>query len=231
MKILFFISFLIFTLASKGQDSLSDKLIIKSSLTSYLPTISFNTGHANIELEKPYHKNSILLSAGYVYSYGPTTSGGLISPITQNHTSGFQAGVEFRHYFGKTKVFEPLCLLVWPLIFQLKGIKKNNAGLYVSGQFVYQYTDSKIPKTTFDAVDHTDLLQRQNPAFLVKLGFQSINKYGFTVDQHIGFGAQYIYHKTNYDNARILEFLYNADGRDGFFPKLVYSFKIGYAFN
>lgn len=231
MKALIYISFLVFTLASKAQDSLSDKLIIKTSLTSYLPTLSFNTGNANIEFEKPYQKNSILLSAGYVYSYGPTTSGGLYSPISQKHTGGCHAGVEYRHYFGRTKVFEPLCLLIWPLVFQLKGIKKNNAGLYVSGQIVYQYTNSKIPKTTFGAVDHTDLLQRHNPAFLAKLGFQSINKYGFTVDQSIGFGAQYIYYKTSYDNARILEFLYNADGRDGFFPKLVYSFKIGYAFN
>ncbi len=216
---------------SVAQDSLSDKLIIKTSLTSYLPTISFNTGHANIEFEKLYHKNSVSFLAGYLYSYGPTIAGGYFPSLTQNHTGGFQSGVEYRHYFGRTKVFEPLCLLVWPLVFQLKGIKKNNAGLYVSGQFVYQYTDSKIPKTTFDAVDHTNLLQRHNPAFLAKLGFQSINKYGFTIDQSIGFGAQYIYYKTNYDNARILEFLYNADGRDGFFPKLVYSFKIGYAFN
>lgn len=213
-----------------AQDSLSTKLIIKTSLNSYLPTLSFNTGNANIEVEKPYRKNALLFSGGYVYSYGPTTSGGYFSSIPQNHTSGGQLGIEYRHYFGRTKVFEPLCLLAWPLVFQLKGIKKNNAGLYLSSQFVYRYTDSKIPKTDFD-INHTDLLQRHNPAFIVKLGFQSINKYGFTVDQSIGFGAQYIYYKTNYDNARIWEFLYNANGRDAFFPKLVYAFKIGYAFN
>ncbi len=231
MKILFLMLVLsTLALRSIAQDSLSDKLIIKTSLTSYLPTLSFNTGNANIEIEKPYHKNAVLFSAGYLYSCGPTTSGGYFPSLAQNHTSGFQVGAEYRHYFGRTKVFEPLCLLVWPLVFQLKGIKKNNAGLYTSCQLAYQYTDSKIPKATLD-IDHTDLLQRHNPAFLAKLGFQSINKYGFTIDQSIGFGAQYIYYKTNYDNARILEFLYNADGRDGFFPKLVYAFKIGYAFN
>lgn len=150
--------------------------------------------------------------------------------MAQNRIRGFETGVEYRKYFGRTKVYEPLCLLIWPLIFQLKGVKKDNSGLYFSSKFNYQYTRIEIPILEDFEEKGAFNINRHNPSLIFRFGFQSVNKYGFTIDQALGLGGQLIAYHNNRPGYGINETIYISKNNFAFFPKINYSFKIGWAF-
>ena len=223
-KILVLICF--FSINLFSQDSLKNKFILKTDLISYFPSW-LGTGKANIEIEKPFqNKNSLLLHLAYIYSYGSTPPYDLIF-IEQEKTRGFLMALEFRHYFNRQKVFEPLCLLIWPLIFQLHSIKNNNSGLYISGQASYQQTFSDILKSPKDLNEGTYSVNRINPSLIARIGFQSVSKKKRIFDQSFGLGIQYIkcFSDSSFDT-NLISSMYSYRNTS-FFPMFNYSLKIG----
>ena len=223
-------SILIFLLVANGhfhlqaQDSAANKSVIKTNLVSYLPNLVVNTGKANLEFEWALGNfRSSLVECGFIYSYGPTEKEWISPTITQKSTRGFMLNYEVRHYFNRSRVFEPLCLIIWPLVFQLNSESSNNTGLYLSGEADYRHTITEIPQ-----VDGIMNISRANPFLLINIGFQSINKKRLCVDQSFGVGLQYI---TSFSGSRpsaLLNSPIYTEDRRHFFPMLNYSFKIGF---
>jgi hypothetical protein len=192
MKYVILIFFHLALLAAKGQDTLPHSFLFKTDLVSYLPSLTFHTGKLNVEYEKPLGRlRSVAFSAAYIYSYGPSRPAGLVDfAVSQDRTTGFRAGVAYRRYFNRSGVFEPLCLLIWPLVFQLHSVRNENTGLYLSAQANYEQTFIDVPLT--ETSGGTYRITRLNPSLLLNVGFQSVNRKNLTVDQSIGIGAQMI---------------------------------------
>ena len=210
-----------------SQDSLQHRWLLKTDIVAYLPSFTFNTGKANIELEFPRKSaSSMLFKAGYIYSYGASQKDWYGFGVDQDHTSGFLLAVEYRKYVRRSRVYEPLCLLIWPLVFQLHSIKNNNTGLYFSAQGSYQQTRSLVPVTNGIFISYP--VNRINPSFLVRIGFQSVNVRKLAIDQSLGVGLQYVWCDSY---AEIDSRFYTAYPRaiKDIFPFLNYSFKIGFA--
>jgi hypothetical protein len=201
--------------------------LIKTDLVAYFPSYSFNTGKANIEAERPIGRyNSFALQAAYVYSYGRSHAD-LINDVSQDHTSGVFGSITYKHYFNRTRVFEPLCLLIWPLVFQLHSIKNENTGLYVSTQVSYLHTLSQVQFPYGVAIGST--VARINPSLLFRIGFMSVSSRKIVIDQSLGFGIQHIKCRAPFEVPADFYSPVMPPISNGFYPFLNYSFKVGLA--
>jgi hypothetical protein len=215
-KILILICFFSSNLFS--QDSLTNKFILKTDLIAYFHS-RFNTGKANIEIEKPFqNKNSLLVHLAYIYSYGPSqyqSDGDIFSfYLNQQKTTGFLTALEFRHYFKRRKTFPP---------------KNNNSGLYISGQASYQQTFSDVLKPQHPYYEGTYSVNRINPSLIFRIGFQLITKWKGIIDQSLGIGIQYVKCFPDYYFDSKYNMPTNPTDTKSFLPIINYSFKIGLA--
>lgn len=212
-----------------AQDS-THRLLFKTDL-AVPPSIGFNTGKAELEVERPVKKNnSLLFSAAYIFSYGGSDGG--IFLLRQKGTRGFRAAFERRHYFRRHRILVPFIFLAPALALQLKTEKANNAGFYISGQAVYQQTVSELWLPDGMVTSTTYHVLRFDPALLLRVGFQSITKRGFTIDQSWGIGAHYAMNNSPFElenefNDPLWSVLLNT--KQNLLPAVNYSLKIGFA--
>jgi len=214
----------------RASDSLSFKrVIVTTSVLSYIPTLQLNTGTFNLGTEVYLaNRNSMYANFGFIQSYG--SSRGYFS-ISSESTQGFKVQLEGRHYLGRTRIFDPAVLLFWPHIFQYKSESLANAGYYTALNSFYQWTT-------------TDREEQQNPytvdrnavGLQFRFGYQSIKKYGLVVDYSVGVGGQYISsHSTNQlgDDAQYPNNDKEWNGRlfdhgSGWYPTLIYQVSLGW---
>lgn len=177
---------------SQENDTVSfKKVIVTTSVTSYIPFIELNTGMFNLGTEVYLaNRNSMYANLGFIQSYGP--SGGWFS-ISSESTQGFKVQLEGRHYLGHTRIFDPAVLLFWPHIFQYQSKPLVNAGYYTALNSFYQWTvtDRKEWQNIYT-------VDRNAVGLQFRFGYQCIKKYGLVVDYSIGIGGQFISsHSTN----------------------------------
>jgi hypothetical protein len=215
--------FLLLTISAKCQEQSTHRYVYSIHPAAFLPNLVYNTGRLQGEVEKCLPDNrSLAFGLGYIHSYGPTRSVGLVSfSMDQESTYGYRTGVEYKKYFNRHRVFQPLCLLIWPLALQLNGLPEPNAGLYISGQLTFQQTFIRVLRSYTEPTAESYIINRVNPALLFRFGFKTITKNRIVVDQSIGLGAQYnkFFSTGNIEPA--------IDYGNEFFPALNYSFKVG----
>ncbi len=255
LKILMIIILMFFAAKIKSQDIdtvISKKIIINTSPLAYFPDI-LGSGNFNIGAEI-YLKNrtSLDINLGYIASYGPTSGDWYgISTVDNN---GFKINMESKKYLNKHKIIEPVILLIWPMIFQLNSLELQNSGYYFSIHTFYQWTQTKSDERVVDYITDTPhpnstyykvnyyTVNRNKTGINIKFGYQAIKKCGFTLDQAIGLGIQYIssYSNNKLGNGSTKEMLcfpfwfipvYRTfESGSGFFPSFVYTIKIGWSF-
>ncbi len=215
-----------------AQEEAASHFLLKTSLSSFIPDYC-NSGKIQLEFEKPLAKNqSILMQAAYIFSYGPSIGPNLESftyQVGQEQTVGYKIGVEYRKYLNRHKVIQPLCLLIWPLVLQLHSIENPNSGLYMSGQLNFQQTEI-LTRNYMDQSSQIYSVDRYTPTFLVRIGFQSLNKNNFAVDQSLGFGIQYVSCVSNQAFDKSLIMPYATSTISSLFLAINYSLKIGFGF-
>lgn len=172
---------------------------VKARTGMFFPTI-YNTQRLGLAIEKSVSKNKTVdLSFEKHGSLGPSTEG--IFEIAQIVTTGFYTSAEYKCFLNRDKVFQPLCLLIWPLVFQLKSKKNAYTGLYYS--FFVAYHQTKILFKNNDAINN------YNPQFLIRLGFKTISNKVIVLDQALGIGVQYHNH-INYSSYYRNNFMFNT---------------------
>jgi hypothetical protein len=214
----------------KSQDTSDYSYAIKTELSALFPNIIYSTGRLHAEVEKSLpNRRSIVIGAGYIYSYGASRSAPLLSlSVNQETTRGYKANIEYRKYLNRHKVFQPLCLLIWPLALQLNGVKDSHTGLYVSGQANYQQTFSEVLRNYIEYTEERYLVNRVNPSLLFRFGFQTITKNRIIVDQSLGVGIQYSScFSSGPVEANMVSWMNNPGSDNNFFPAINYSFKVG----
>jgi hypothetical protein len=224
MKPLIFV-ILILPVLNSAQLDTTVKVLIKTSLLQYLPSLIDNTGAINIEVEKP-NKNFSAYSFGasFFYSYGPSQKD-LLIPFSQEKTTGMLVSVERRRYFNRHKVFQPLCLIIWPLVFQLHSEKYKHAGLYSAVKFSYKQINIKIEQ---EARQNLTLISKHNPSLVLALGFQSISKRKVVFDQSLAVGLQYSYCKSDKSFDPSIISLWYYERHKNIFPVIEYKIKVGF---
>ena len=232
---------------SQNRDSLGvKKFILTTSVLEYIPG-QLNTGNFNIGSEFYLKKRkAVYINLGIIKSYGPVEPQWLnLFNIPSINTIGFRFQAEGKYYLNKHKIFQPAILLFWPHILQFKSQELQNTGYYVAFHSSYQFTNTERKETVIDFIDDTQThpiyhykqniysIDRNALQLHLKIGYQSIKKYGLVVDYAVGFGIEYIYSSANnkFGDNGTYEFFPKKlfDSGDGFFPSFVYQVRIGWA--
>lgn len=224
-------------LATNNDSLLYKHLNITTTLTDYLLFSNINIYSINLGSEF-YLKNRKSLSAnfGLINSYGP--SGGSLFSLSSIKTQGMKFQIEVRHYFKKFKLFKPAIMLFWLHIFQYKSQMLQNSGYYFSIHSSYQYTETDRENYNYSP-KNIYTVNRSVYALNIKFGYNCIKKYGLTLDYAIGLGAKYINSNSSNtgtnsswpNNEKDIPWNKLFNSGSGFYPNIIYQFKIGWAFN
>lgn len=216
---------------SQPGDSLkTDRVIITTSLTDYLPTFKLNTGNFNLGSEIYLkNRNSLYANIGLIKSYGH--SRGLFN-ISALRTHGMQLQIEGRHYINRHKLFEPAILLFWPHIFQYKSQPLPNTGYYFALHSSWQWTS-----TDRQEVQNVYTVDRNAIGLNILFGYQCVKRSGLTIDYSVGLGGQYISSSstnrigtdTDWPNSE-KDYFSNRlfDKGKGFSPSFIYQLRFGW---
>src|SRR5690606_25838148 len=133
---------------------------------------------------------TLAFDAGYIYSYGPSRPAGWIDfSLEQQHTTGFLIGIEHRTFYGRDRIWEPLYLLIWPLVLQLNGTEQQFGGLYTSLQLSHQQTMTRVTHSSGVTIPHPYVVTKAQPILAARIGFQSVSPRRIVIDQSLGIGV------------------------------------------
>ena len=216
-------------LSQESGTLLFKRVIVTTSVLSYIPSLQLNTGMFNLGAEVYLtNRNSAYANVGFIQSYGP--SRGWFS-ISAESTQGFKVQLEGRHYLGRTRIFDPAVLLFWPHIFQYQSKPLANTGYYTALNSFYQWTaiDRKEQQNIYT-------VDRNAVGLQFRFGYQCIKKYGLVVDYSVGIGGQFVSsHSTNrlgddtqYPNDEKEWIGKLFDHGSGWYPTLSYQMSLGW---
>jgi len=251
MKKFLFFSFCFFIInIGFAQDTIKP-FIVKWVASAFLPNIFIPDG-INISLGAEYNykkKNSISCDIGYIINSGNLNNFiedriidiGILK-IKSNNIEGFTGNVELRHYFKRDKLYDAQVFIppFWPSLLQLKNTKNSISGYYWGGNINYQFTSAKRNQSisNYPQPGYYDNLYTVNRSVIALhcfIGFQSIRKKGFVLDQFFGIGARFI---TSYsinkkaDSVTDYEIFGFKEYDSGYklVPSITYRLKIGWLF-
>ena len=223
-----------------AQDTIKP-FIVKWVISSFLPEYFVPDG-INISIGAEYNykkKNSISADIGYILNIKEKNNDGGYLTINYKNIKGFSSDFELRHFFNRDKLYDAQVFIppFWPSLLQLKNTKNPISGYYWGGNINYQFTSAKRSQSISNYLqpgyyDNLYTVNRSVIALHCFIGFQSIRKKGFVLDQLFGIGARFI---TSNSKNKIDDYIfdYELNGKEydsGYklFPSITYRLKIGW---
>jgi len=224
-----------------AQDTIKP-FIVKWVISSFLPEYFVPDG-INISIGAEYNykkKNSISADIGYILNIKEKNNDGGYLTINYKNIKGFSSDFELRHFFNRDKLYDAQVFIppFWPSLLQLKNTKNPISGYYWGGNINYQFTSAKRKQSISNDpqlgyYDNLYTVNRSVIALHCFIGFQSIRKKGFVLDQFFGIGARFI---TSYsinkkaDSVKDYEIFGFKEYDSGYklLPSITYRLKIGW---